>query len=211
MDRRALAAVALVALVGLSGCSLLTGETLEFTAGTATVTDDAQETAQYDLVGVDTQSINRTVEALDQERTVQATNRIATYERDLAVTTTEAVGTVVVLSTPQMSVGGQAVNPVGSMGPSQLLETIASGQGELADVSVRDNRTTTVLGEDATVTSFDAVTTVQDQAVPVVVHLVRVAHEGDYVIGLAVHPSLMTAEQAGVDTMFGGIEHTGSD
>ncbi len=211
MDRRALAVVALAALLTLSGCALLTGETLEFTANTATVSDDAQQAAQYDLVGVETQSINRTVEALGQERTVVAENRIATYERDLAVTTTEAVGTVIVVSTPQMTVAGQSVNPVGSMSPRQLLETISAGQEGLSDVALRDNRTGTVLGEDATVSVFDATTEYSGQEIDVTVHLVRVAHEGDYVIGVAVHPSLMTTEQAGVDTMFAGIEHTGSD
>ena len=211
MNRRIVAVVALAALLTLSGCALLTGETLEFTAGQATVSEDAQETAQYDLVGVDTQGVNRTVEALGQERTVVATNRIATYERDLAVTTTEAVGTVVLVSTPQMEVAGQSVNPVGTMEPRQLLETVAAGQDRFSDVSQRDNRTLTVLGEETTVTVFDATTEYGGQTVDVTVHLLRVAHDGDYVIGLGVHPSLLTADQAGVDTMFAGIEHTGSE
>lgn len=210
MDKRALAVLALAVLLTLSGCALLTGETLEFTASTATVSDDARQAAQYEPVGVETQTINRTVEALGQERTVVATNRIATYERDLVVASTEAMGRVTVVSTPQMSVGGQSVNPVGSMGPRELLETIAAGQTDLSNVALRDNRTVTVLGEDATVSVFDGTTEYAGQAVDVTLHLVRVAHEGDYVIGVAVHPSVMTGEQADVDTMFAGIEHTGS-
>ncbi|MEF8772466.1 DUF6517 family protein [Halodesulfurarchaeum sp.] len=211
MNRRIVAVLALTALIMLSGCALLTGETLEFTAGQASVSDEAQQTAQYELLEMDTQSINRTVEALGQDRTVKATNHIARYERGLAVTTTETVGTVVVISTPQMNVAGQSVNPVGSMPPQQLLETVAAGQDGFSDVSQRENRTMTVLGEDATVTVFDATTEYGGQSVDVTVHLVRVTHEGDYVIGLAVHPTLISGEQAGVDTMFGGIEHTGTD
>lgn len=211
MNRRILAVLALAALITLSGCAFLTGGTLEFTAGQASVSEDAQEAAQYEHVEFDTQAVNRTVEALGQERTVKATNHIATYERDLAVTTTDAVGTVILVSTPQMSVAGQSVNPVGSMGPRQLLETVTAGQNGFSDVSESGNRTMTVLGEDATVTVFDATTEYGGQSVDVTVHLVRVAHEDDYVIGLAVHPSVMTAEQAGVDTMFAGIEHTGSE
>ncbi|MDR5655770.1 MAG: DUF6517 family protein [Halobacteriota archaeon] len=210
MDRRALLAVALAGLVALSGCALLTGGTLEFSAGPATVTEDAQSAAQYDLVGVDTQSINRTVSVAGQERTVEATNHIATYERDLVVTTSEATGTVVVVSTPQMAVVDRPLNPVGSMSPRQLLEAVAANRADLSDVAVRDNRTTTILGENATVTAFDATTEFGGQSVDVTVHLVRVAHDGDFVIGVAVHPSVMTAEQAGVDQMFEGIEHTGS-
>ncbi|MDZ7850318.1 MAG: DUF6517 family protein [Halodesulfurarchaeum sp.] len=211
MNRRTLAVVALAALVALSGCALLTGETLEFTADAATVSETAQQDAQYELVGVESQSINRTVEALGQERTIEAENWIATYERDLAIATTDAVGTVAVVSTPQMTMAGQAVNPVGKMGPRQLLDTVAAGQAGFSDATFRDNRTVTVLGEDATVSVFDATTEFAGQEVDVTVHLFRVAHEDDYVIGVAVHPSVMTAEQAGVDTMFAGIEHPDSE
>jgi hypothetical protein len=211
MNRRIVAVLALTALIMLSGCALLTGETLEFTAGHASVSDEAQQAAQYELIKMDNQSINRTVEALGQERTVKATNHIARYERDLPVTTTEAVGTVVVVSTPQIDVAGQSVNPVGSMEPRQLLETVAAGQSGFSDITQTDNRTKTVLGDETTVTVFAATTEYGGQNVDLTVHLVRVPHEGDYVIGLAVHPSLMSGEQAGVDTMFGGIEHTGTE
>ncbi|MFP4530959.1 MAG: DUF6517 family protein [Halodesulfurarchaeum sp.] len=210
MNRRTLAVLALVALLVLSGCAFLTGETLEFTATAATVSETAQQDAQYELLELENQSINRTVEALGQERTVEAKNWIATYERDLAVSTTGAVGTVALVSTPQMTVAGQAVNPVGKMSPRQLLETVAAGQG-LSDVTFRDNRSVTVLGEDATVSVFDATTEYAGQEVDVSVHLFRVAHEDDYVIGVGVHPAVMSAEQAGVDTMFAGIEHPGSE
>ncbi|MFB6085285.1 MAG: DUF6517 family protein [Halodesulfurarchaeum sp.] len=207
MDRRTLAVVALVALVSLSGCALLTGETLEFSANAATVSNDTLQEARYDLRGVENQSISRTVEALGQERTIEATNWIATYERNRSVESTGAVGTVVVVATPQMIVAGQAVNPVGKLSPRQLLGTISTAQRGLSNVAFRDNRTVTVLGEDATVSVFEATTRVADREVDVTVHLVRVAHGEDYVIGVAVHPSVMTAEQAGVDTMFAGIQH----
>lgn len=210
MDRRVTLTLALVGLVALSGCALLTGETLEFAAGPATVGEDAQSAAQYDQVSMESPTINRTISVAGQERTVRATNHVVTYERDLAVTTTQATGTVVVLSTPQMAVVDQPLNPVGEMGPRQLLETISAGQADLSNVAVSENRTVPVLGENATVTVFDATTTAGGQEIDVTVHLVRVAHDGDFVVGVGVHPSIMTAEQAGVDRMFQGIEHTGS-
>jgi hypothetical protein len=174
------------------------------------VSESAQETAQYDLVGVEFQEINRTVEVLGQERRIVATNHVATYERDLGVTTADAVGNVVIVSTPEMSVAGQSVNPVGSMGPESVLRTLGAGQG-VSDLSAQGNRTVTVLGEDATVTVFGGTTTIAGQEVDVTAHFLRVAHEGDYVIGLAVHPAVMSPDQAGVDAMFAGIEHIGSE
>lgn len=210
MNRRLLAVLALTGLIALSGCALITGETIEFSAQPATVSEDAQSSAGYDLVGVEARTVNRTVDVIGMERTVRATNHVATYERDLAVATSGAVGTVAVVSTPQMSVAGQSVNPVGSMGPRQLLTTVSAGQGGLSEVERRGNRTTTVLDRNATVTVFDATTTYAGQEVDVNVHVLRVDHGGDHVIALAVHPTLISAEQAGVDAMFEGIDHTES-
>ena len=211
MNRRLLAVVAIVGLVALSGCALLTSDTLEFSAQPATVSEDAQDSAQYDLVGVEERTLNRSVDVVGVERQIKATNHVATYERDLAIATSEAVGSVIVLSTPEMSVAGQSVNPVGSVPPRQLFETLAIDQAGISDVEKRGNRTTTVLGEEATVTIFDGTAEYSGQEVDVTMHLVRVNHEGDYVVGLAVHPSVMSADQAGVDQMFEGIEHTGDE
>jgi len=211
MNRRLLAVVAIVGLVALSGCALLTSDTLEFSAQPATVSEDAQDSAQYDLVGVEERTLNRSVDVVGVERQIKATNHVATYERDLAIATSEAVGSVIVLSTPEMSVAGQSVNPVGSVPPRQLFETLAIDQAGISDVEKRGNRTTTVLGEEATVTIFDGTAEYSGQEVDVTMHLVRVNHEGDYVVGLAVHPTVMSPDQAGVDQMFEGIEHTGDE
>lgn len=211
MNRRLLAIVALVGLVALSGCALLTGETLEFSAQPATVSEAAEDGAQYDLVGVESQDINRSVEVLGQERRILATNQVATYERDLGVAETDAVGTVLVVSTPTMEVAGQALNPLGRISPEQALSTLSTGQDGIEGLEATGNRTAAVLGEDRTVRTFATTTTVAGQDVPTTVHFLRVPHEGDYVIGVAIHPELMSADQADVDTMFEGIEHSGSD
>ncbi|MFB6110219.1 MAG: DUF6517 family protein [Halodesulfurarchaeum sp.] len=207
MDRRAVLTLALVGLVASSGCALLAGGTLEFTAAPATVSEAAQSAAQYELSRMQSPSINRTVSVAGQERTIRATNHLAVYERELAAGPVRATGTVLVLSTPQMTVFGQSLNPIGEMSPRQLLEAVAASRAGLSNVAIRGNRTVPVLGETATVTAFEATTEFGGRQVDVTVHLLRVAHEGDYVVALAVHPSVMTAEQAGVDRMFRGIEH----
>lgn len=207
MNRRVLVVLGLVSLLALSGCALLTGETLEFSAEPATVTEDAYTASSYEEIDLEAQSVTETVELLGQERTIQATNYVATYERDLAITETDAAGTVVVLSTPEMSVAGQALNPIASMEPKQVLDTITATHGDISEATVSDERTATVLGEEATVTVFDAETEVAGQTVDVTVHLVQLTHEGDLVVAVGVHPAIMDHEQAGVDTMFEGIEH----
>ena len=207
MDRRTLAVLGLALLVALSGCSLLTADTLEFSASQATVSDAAAADAGYEEVAVERQTANRTFSAAGQEREVRLTNWVATYQRDLGVGTSPAPGTVAVFATPEVSIAGQTLNPIGSMSDRELLETVLGQYGDVSDVSEQGTRTVRVLGSESTVVAFDATVRYQGQPVDVTIHLTRVNHGGDYVVAVGVHPALMSADQAGVDTMFEGIEH----
>lgn len=209
MDKRSLAVVGLLALVTLSGCALLTGETLEFEAEPATVSADAVSAASYEEVGVEEEVVNRTFTVADQEREVSLTNWVASYERDLGLATSAAPGTVTVLSTPEISVAGQTVNPLGRMSDRELLETLLQEYDAVSGVEQQSTRTVTVLGEGTEVTTFASTVEYRGQEVDVTIHLTSMTHEGDVVVGVALHPEVMTPDQAGVDTMFEGIEHGG--
>lgn len=210
MNRHRLISVALVVMVALSGCALLTGESLEFEASQATVSNSAQDGAGYQEVSVEPETVSRNFSVAGQEREVRLTNWVASYERDLAVTTSPAPGTVAVFATPEVSVAGQTLNPLGSMSERELLDMVVQQYDGLSDPSEQGTRTITVLGEETTVTAYAATVTYQGQDVDVLLHLTKVKHEGDFIVAVGVHPAVMSADQAGIDTMFGGIEHSGS-
>lgn len=199
----------LLALVTLSGCALLTGETLEFEAEPATVSEEAWSEASYEEVGVEEEVVNRTFTVAEQDREVSLTNWVATYERDLGLAESPAPGTVTVLSTPEISIAGQTVNPLGRMSDRELLETLLQRYDAISGVEQQGTRTVTVLGDEAQVTTFASTVEYRGQEVDVTIHLTSVTHEGDIVVGVAVHPEVMTPEQAGVDTMFEGTVHSG--
>lgn len=207
MDRRALAVLGLVTLVTLSGCALLTGDTLEFSATKATVSDSATAEAGYEEVSVEPRTINQSFTVADQERDVRVTNWVATYERDLVVGTTPAPGTVAVLSTPEISIAGQTLNPIGSMSDRELLDRLLEEEGGISDVTHDGTRTATVLGTETEVEMYQGTVEYEGQQVDVTIHLTRVNHGGDYVVALGLHPAAMNADQAGIDTMLTGIEH----
>ena len=211
MDRRALVAVALAAMVGLSGCALLTGETLEFEASQATVSDSALGQAQYEEVGIEQKTVNRSFAVAGQEREVRLTNWVASYQRDLGGTASPAPGTVSVLSTPEVSIAGQTLNPIASLSPRELLDNILQQYSGISDISQAGTRNVTILGAERTVTSFTGTIEYEGQEVDVRIHLATATHEGDVIVAVAVHPEMIPPDQAGVDTMFQGIEHTGSD
>ncbi len=207
MDTRAVVVLAVAGMVALSGCAVLTGETLEFEASQATVSDAALDQAAYEEIAVEPKAVNRSFEVAGQEREVRLTNWVASYQRDLAVTTSPAPGTVTVLSTPEINIAGQTLNPIGTMSDRELVDTLLQNYEGISDVSQEGARQITVLGEQTEVTTFTAMMDYQGQEVEMTIHLTTVKHEGDVVVGVAVHPSVIGTEQAGVDTMLTGIEH----
>ncbi len=210
MDRRTLAVLGLLMLLTLSGCALLSSDTLEFNASQATVSNSATADADYEEVSVERRTLNRSFTVADQERFVQVTNWVATYQRNLTVGTTPAPGTVAVLATPEVSIAGQTVNPIGSLSDRELLDRLLEGQA-VTGVNRVGTRTESVLGTETDVVTFEGTIEYEGQQVDVTVHLTRVNHGSDYVVAVGLHPAAMSPEQAGVDTMFAGIEHEESD
>jgi hypothetical protein len=64
-----------------------------------------------------------------------------------------------------------------------------------------------VLNESADVSKFEGTATLSGQEVDVFVHVTKVKHDGDFVVGVAIHPQQLDGEQERVDTLLEGIEH----
>lgn len=207
MDRTHVLAVAVALLVTLGGCAALTGGDLTYSASKATVAPQAVSAANYQEVSVQDQTVNRTVSVAGQDRTVRLTNWVATYRTQFSSTNSPAPGTVVVLSTPQVSVAGQELNPVGNMPPDQLITTLLQRYGGVSDVTRVDAQQMTVLGESTEVSTFRTTMDFQGRTVPVLVHLATVKHQGDYVVVVGVHPTVVSPSKAGIQTMFTGVQH----
>ena len=80
MDKRILALGGLVVLLGLSGCmGLITGESLEFEASPAAVSNESAAEAGYTLQQYDATKINRTVEVMGVERDIRISLHQAVY------------------------------------------------------------------------------------------------------------------------------------
>lgn len=203
----------LTGLLVSAGCiGVLTGqEPLLFGANPVAVSPAAQDDAGYEEDRRATQEISRSVSAAGQTREVQVTNHIAEYSRTVTV---DPVGTAelarfVVVSTPAVDVLGRTFNPVGDMSNREIIELVQDEYQGLERVEPAGERSVRVLGSSTTVSTFtgEARFTGVDQTVELTIHVTRTRDGGDFIVAIAIHPTLLPGETSRVDAMLRGIQH----
>jgi hypothetical protein len=208
-SRRSVAALAFAALVVTSGCiGFVTGEeALTYEANEVDVSDDAKRATGFEEVNRESVTVNRTV----QDREVRVTNSLARYEKydDIAEQTT---GVLAVFSTHRVDVFGHTTNPFAEMTYREVLRNATSQYGtafgSLEDATFVENRTRTVLGQEARVGVFETETEFAGETVAVRLYVTRVQHGDDLVIAIGGHPKKLPAGEQEVLRTLSGIEHS---
>jgi hypothetical protein len=209
---RRLLPVAVALLLVTSGCvGLITGETVTFEASPATVSDSTLDSTGYELRNATQANVTRDVTVAGQDRTVRLVTERRQYTRSGSVFGVEVVelSRFVVVSIPSATVAGQTLNPAADWANRRILEAVQGQTRSIDDVEPAGNRTVRVLGEDRRVSEFTGTTEVAGQPLDVRLHIVGFQHEGDIVIGVAVHPENV-GETDAVDDLLFGLRH-GSD
>lgn len=209
MTRRVVASLALAVLLVSSGCSFLEGP-VTFEANKSTVTEQARSDAGYTEARVEQDTITKTYSAAGQEKQVEVTNWIAEYKKQVSVGPLETgeLARFTVLSTPQVSVLGQTFNPVADMSNAKLARMLQQEYSGISNVQPADNRSTTLLGEQTTVSRFTAeAETSAGQSTDVYIEIAKVTDGDDIVVALAVYPQQLDRQQAGVERMYQGVQH----
>jgi len=211
---RPLLAVALVAVLLLAGCSALLGDDpLRYTATEAALCASTATEAGYVLDDSTWRNVTREVEAAGGSETLHVENYLNGYVHEVPVENgsgTERAGGVAVLSTPQATVAGQPLNPVGSWSARRLVEEFSDefdGYGELTGLEETGTYDVSTLESETTVTTLVARGQRDDESVPVLVHVTRVPHADDYLVVGAVHERGDAEERRRVEQLFGCIEH----
>ena len=234
-QRSGIALGCVLVLVATAGClGALTGtEPLSFSANETVVTESALDDTGY--AHVDNQTINNTVtvSVQGQERDVRVTSHFNFYNRSVdpsefdrnasELSENASMGPDVgaqfaVLSTPAASVGGVSANPLSSLPTEELVrrffERARDAQGADEGNATRD--LTLTLVDNRTVASLDAERTVSTYLVETddasapdagsgLVHVATFQREGDLIVVVAAHPSMLD-EAAQIDRLLGGLE-----
>lgn len=212
--RQSVAVVMVAVLVSMAGCGFIFGsESLTFSASPATVSQQALESTEYEEVSVTAQTVNRTFSAAGQSRTVEVTNQLAQYERqvDLGPLGSQRAGVFVAFTSPEVSVLGQTFNPIADMSTAELLTRFESQYEGMSVGSQVGSRSIAVLGEQRTVDKYEGTARIGGQQIDVYIEITEVfSHGSDHVVAIAIYPQESTQSADRVVTLLNGLEHESS-
>ncbi|PHQ40557.1 hypothetical protein DJ69_00345 [Halorubrum persicum] len=212
--RRALAVGGAVGLASLAGCTALDvatgGEPAEFAAGTATVGDATLDESGYEINEVTDRPISREVEVAGQTREVRVTNTVAEYDKAVELFGERYQAAVfAAVTTPQIQVLGQALNPIAEMSTRELADLILNRYENVGDLERGSEYTTTILAADAEVVVYTTEGEIEGTgaSTELELHIGEPVGVGDdFVLPLAAYPSGFS-DGENVRQMMNGIEH----
>lgn len=179
-------------MLALSGClGFVTGEdAYEVESEPARVSPSTVDGTDYDLQEIAEEVIEEQFEVAGQERSVEATNYVATYERtvEFGPLGEAALAVFAVLSTPAVEIAGQTLNPVAEYDNERLVQLIASNYESLEIRGEAETLTYAPFETEYEATKFDAVAQFEGQEVEVFVQVGSVRHEEDFLVPIAVYP-----------------------
>ena len=213
--RRALAVGCAAGVASLAGCTALdvvTGdEPAEFTAGTATVSDEALDETGYELNEVTSETVSQEFDVAGSTREVRVTNRVAEYDRAVELFGERYQAAVfAALATPRVEVLGQAFNPIDDLDDEERAELILNRYDEVDDLERSSEYTTSMLDTDVDVVVYTAEGEIAGTGLDVDIELhvgAPVEAGDDFVLPLAAYPEGFGDGET-VRRMINGIEYS---
>lgn len=218
--RYLLGGVALMGSVSFAGCQdeirdiVLDASEFEADAEPAELEPDAVETAGYSHVETEQYRIEEDFEVAGEEQRVEAGNWLASYAKDeqlleaeLEDEISEDLQTVAaglfLVSTPDLSIAGQSINPADRLDDEDLLATFEDeiGRGSIESIEETDSNYVTILETETEVTHFEATVSAEGEEYDGMVYMGRVENEGDIVVVVGVHLDEIDAEEELFDLM----------
>lgn len=214
--RETLATTGGLASALLAGCTgLIFGDGTEFEASTASVSQAALEETGYEDTGTQNRSLERTFEAAGQSRTVSVVNWQHRYEKTIDLSMVgmgeQRAGTFSAVTSPQVEVAGQDLNPLGEMSPSDILQRAQGNLQGIEDVGKVGSTDATMLGETVTVSEFRGSARLSNSGgeVDVVLFVTEAVETGeDFALAVGGYPeALDSQERSNVMAMIEGVQH----
>ena len=217
--RRALTLIGAVGLTGTAGCLGEDGE-ISGSASPAVVPEGDQQ--EFQTGGPTSIDINETVEMAGVSRDVNITTWSTAYASE------EDQAAMFVISTPNVSVGGQSLNPLARLKGADLITRVideglarADGDTGIKEIKQEDEVELPVLDETRTVPIFSAVLETnnaegsggssgiagaENGEIPIRLYLLSITHEEDVLLAIGFHPEPLEVGEE-IQSMMTAIEH----
>lgn len=211
MQTRTVATFAVALTMLTAGCGFLLGnEALSFAADPVTVADGTVSDTGYEETNVTAENVTQNVTVADQTRTVRIVNHLAQYERGVqlpAIEGSQPAAVVLALSSPEVEVAGQTLNPISGLDERAVVGKFSSSYEGLSVGQQVENRTVQGLGGERTLTKFEGAATLAGTERDVYVHVTKFKHGDDFVTAVAIYPQSLPDEEETVVTLIEGFEH----
>ena len=191
MKRRdVLAGAGGLAFAGTAGCLGAVGLD-EYEASPGGVNEDTRSETGYEQVGVEEIVIERRFQRGPADEEIRVTNYQTQHEKtvDLGPLGSQRAAAFVVLTSPQISIAGQELNPIADMDTDRLVELVADNYDGMSNVRKDTDDEVTVLGETTTRTRFEADAEFDGEDVEVYLHATEsVETSEDHLVTIGVYP-----------------------
>jgi hypothetical protein len=212
MQTRTLATLAVALAMTTAGCGFLLGtEALEFAADPVTVSDEAVSETGYQETAVRSENATRNFSVADQERTVRVVNHLGQYERSVQLPGLEGsqpAAAFLALSSPEINVAGQTLNPLSGLSEREILEKFSSSYEGLNVGQRVENQSVQSLGANRSVSKYEGTATLAGSELDVYVHVTKFRHGEDFIAAIAIYPQSLPDEEENVETLLTNLEHT---
>lgn len=206
--RELLAGAGGVTAFGLAGCLGVVGMD-EHEAEPAGVDPTVREETGYQEVGIDEIVVEETFEFAGISEEIRVTNYLTEHEKgiDLGPIGTVQAAAFVVLTSPQISIAGQELNPIAEMSSEELIDLLEADFEDISDAEHVSDEERTVLDQETTESLFEAEAAVDGVTFDVNIHITEsVQTENDHLVAVGVYPQQVQAiESDNVAALLDGI------
>ncbi|WP_247002727.1 DUF6517 family protein [Halosolutus gelatinilyticus] len=198
MNRRTvLAGVGSIGLASLAGCLGLAGLD-KHESDPAGVDAAVRDDTGYEQTKIDDLVIDEKFELGPYSETVSVTNYLTEHEKrvDMGPLGSQRGALFMVLTTPQVSIAGRELNPVGDMSTTELVDLVQSNYDAIGDIAHDGNDEIAVLDQETTISRFTADAQFNGQDVEVYLHVTEAVETAeDLLVTIGVYPSLVRSQE----------------
>lgn len=197
-----------VTLSSVAGCLGYAGLD-EHEASPAGVDPEVSDETGYEQTNIEEIVIEETFEVAGTSEKITVRNYRTDYEKtiNLGPLGSARAAAFVLLTSPQISIAGQEMNPVDEMSAEELVDMLEADFDTIENVEPVTNNDVTVLDQETTESIFEAEAKVKGTTVDVHIHVTEsVQTDEDHLVTIGVYPKKLQATEAdNIATLRGAI------